>query len=121
MIGDIGGTNASFGLADPHAPGFSMQKDYACADFATAELAIRACLDEISCSQPDVICIAAAGPIVGNTVRFINNNRTINADGIRADFAGAKVALVNVFEAIAYSILFLGNGDSQSIGLSRIS
>lgn len=117
LIGDIGGTNARFALADPHAPGFSMQKDYACADFATADLAIRAYLDEISSPQPGVICLAAAGPIIENCVRLTNNNWSIDGAEIRAEFAGAKVALLNDFEAIAYSIPFLGDGDSLSTGL----
>lgn len=83
LIGDIGGTNARFALADPHAPGFSMQKDFACADFATAGLAMRAYLDEISSPQPDVICIAAAGPVIGETVRFTNKNWAIDANEIK--------------------------------------
>ena len=117
LIGDIGGTNARFALANPNSPGFSTQKDYACADFATADLAIRAYLDEISSPQPSVICLAAAGPIVGNSVRCTNNHWTIDGDAVRAEFAGATVALLNDFEAIAYSIPFLGDGDSQPIGL----
>lgn len=117
LIGDIGGTNARFALADPHTPGFSMQKDFACADFETTDLAIRAYLDEISSPQPGVICLAAAGPVVGNSVRLTNNNWVIDADEIRSEFAGAQVALLNDFEAIAYSIPFLDDGDSQSIGL----
>ena len=117
LIGDIGGTNARFALADPTAPGFSNQKTYACADYETADLAIVNYLKEIGSQSPTVICLAAAGPIVDDAVRFTNNNWTINADELVKDFAGAPVRLLNDFEAIAYSIPFLSKDDSVALGL----
>ncbi|MFQ5634204.1 MAG: glucokinase, partial [Gammaproteobacteria bacterium] len=39
LIGDIGGTNARFALANPKAPGFASERSYECADFASADLA----------------------------------------------------------------------------------
>ena len=121
LIGDIGGTNARFALADPLVPGFSRQKTYACADFETADLAIRAYLDEVDSRSPSVICLAAAGPVIDNVVRFTNNNWAIDANELGKDFTGTSIKLLNDFEAIAYSIPFLVPGDSLPLGLPEAS
>jgi len=117
LIGDIGGTNARFALADSREPGFSRQETYVCADFDTADQAIRTYLEKVDVPSPDVICLAAAGPVVRNSVQLTNNHWAIDAAGISAKFAGASVRLLNDFEAIAYSIPFLNDDDSQAIGL----
>ena len=121
LIGDIGGTNARFALADLHAPGFSEKQSYACADFASADLAIRAYLEEVSSPVPSVICLAAAGPVIDNVVRFTNNNWTIDANELGKGFSGTSAKLLNDFEAIAYSIPFLTPGDSLPLGLPEAS
>lgn len=117
LIGDIGGTNARFALSDPLTPGFSRHKTYNCDSFETADLAIHAYLEEFCSSTPDVICLAAAGPVINDAVRFTNNNWTIDAAQLCSDFPGSTVKLLNDFEAIAYSIPFLTSNDSLSIGL----
>ena len=70
LIGDIGGTNARFALANARAPGFSDELTLRCTDFPSADLAIKHYLKEIGASKPDVICLAAAGPIVDQQVRL---------------------------------------------------
>jgi len=78
LIGDIGGTNARFALADSAAPGFSNELTLPCADFESAEAAIRHYLGSLDIATPDVICLAVAGPIVDQTVQFTNNPWNIN-------------------------------------------
>jgi glucokinase len=117
LIGDIGGTNARFAIADRERPGFSNAMTLRCADFAWADDAIRHYLDELSAGAPDVICLAAAGPVVDNTVQITNNHWTLNAADIAADFGIDSVRLLNDFEALAYSIPHLQTEDSLPIGL----
>ena len=117
LIGDIGGTNARFALADPKHPGFSDALTLQCADYASADDAIRHYLSELSAEVPDVICLAAAGPIVGNTVQVTNNHWTLNAEDIAADFSIDKVRLLNDFEAVAFSIPQMQADDAEVIGL----
>ena len=64
LIGDIGGTNARFALANRDTFGFSDELTLACADFEAAHQAIEYYLDAKSAAPPDVICLAAAGPVV---------------------------------------------------------
>lgn len=119
LIGDIGGTNARFALASPGGPGFSDELTLRCADFATAELAIRHYLESVNVKRPDVICLAVAGPIINQKVRFTNNDWSIDAADLRNAFASRSVGLCNDFEAIAYSIPELQASDCLPIGLPQ--
>lgn len=116
LIGDIGGTNARFALANTTAPGFRDVLQVECADFPTADDAISHYLAEIDAAAPTAVCLAAAGPVVNNHVSITNNHWDISAEATRADFCIDAVRLLNDFEAIAYSIPFLTRDDSQAIG-----
>ena len=117
LIGDIGGTNARFALADPLQTAFHDALTLKCVDFPSADDAIRHYLDEVAAASPDVICLAAAGPVVDNAVNVTNNHwRLVEAD-IAADFKIDAVRLLNDFEALAYSIPHLTPEDAVSIGL----
>jgi glucokinase len=117
LIGDIGGTNARFALASPEQPGFHDALTLKCADFPSADDAIRHYLGDVSAVTPDIICLAVAGPIIENTVQVTNNHWTLNAAEIAADFAIEAVRLLNDFEAVAYSIPQLRSEDTETIGL----
>jgi glucokinase len=117
LIGDIGGTNARFALATPGAAGFERAETLACADYETADAAIRAYLDRAGAARPAVICLAAAGPIVNDSVRFTNNHWSLDVRDLVAEFATGRVRLLNDFEAIAYSIPSLSAGDCLPVGL----
>jgi len=122
LIGDIGGTNARFALARPDETGpgnlgFSGELTLHCADYETAEQAIADYLERSGSPEPDVMCLAAAGPVVDDCVRFINNHWVINGHELRQKYPSAKVQLLNDFEAIAYSIPMLGDNDLATVGL----
>ena len=117
LVGDIGGTNARFALADRETPGFADAITLKCADYESADLAIKSYLDQVGAPAPEIVCLAAAGPIVDQRVRFTNNPWSIVADELAGEFSGAAVRLLNDFEAIAYSIPFLTSDDCMAIGL----
>lgn len=117
LVGDIGGTNARFALANADSPGFSRAKTFKCRDFASADLAMSAYLQEIKAPQPSVICIAAAGPLVDGDIRFTNNRWSMRTSELEKEFTGARVRLLNDFQAIAYSIPHLGPEEYFPIGL----
>ncbi len=116
LVGDIGGTNARFALANPEG-GYDYEHTLACADFETAKTAVQSYLDTVGAPAPDVICLAAAGPIVDQTVRFTNNHWVIDMVELGAAFGTERVRLINDFEAIAWSIPALTDSDCVSIGL----
>lgn len=117
LIGDIGGTNARFALADRDTPGFSQVETLSCADFASADFAIKAYLKEAEAPAPAVVCLAVAGPIVDGSVRFTNNDWSIAQVDLGDEFESAEVRLLNDFEAIAYSIPSMSVSDIVSVGL----
>jgi glucokinase len=117
LIGDIGGTNVRFALADARRPGFSELATFQCADYDSVELAIADYLKIVDSSKPDVICLAAAGPVVDQHIRMTNNNWTISVDSLVDEFSTSDVQLLNDFEAIAYSVPFFGDDDCEPVGL----
>jgi glucokinase len=117
LIGDIGGTNARFALAEHDRTAFHSEVTLPCRDFASADLAIRHYLERVGATEPQVICLAVAGPIVEQRVRFTNNNWSISSEDLRSEFGASWVALCNDFEAIAYSIPHLGTADCMPVGL----
>ena len=117
LIGDIGGTNARFALADAVKPAFSNVVTLRCDDFESADGAIKHYLKSVKAASPAVMCLAAAGPIIDKRVRFTNNHWEIAADELAGEFAIDQVRLLNDFEAIAYSIPFLTEDDRITIGL----
>ena len=117
LIGDIGGTNARFAIANTGSPGFSDAMTLQCADHASADDAIRHYLDEVTAASPDVICLAVAGPVIDGTVQVTNNHWTLSIADIAADFGISDVQLLNDFEAVAFSIPQLQAGDTEVIGL----
>lgn len=116
LIGDIGGTNARFALADPENPGFFNELTLQCVDYATAGEGITDYLERIGGAVPDVVCLAAAGPVVNEGVRLANNHWVIDSCELRRRYPAASVRLLNDFEAIAYSIPMLGENDIKTIG-----
>jgi glucokinase len=117
LIGDIGGTNARFALANSDKPGFSNELTLSCADYETAKQGIAAYLERRGVSTPDVICLAAAGPVLDDCIRLSNNHWVIDSRELQKMFPSASIHLLNDFEAIAHSIPILGENDIETIGL----
>jgi glucokinase len=117
LIGDIGGTNARFALVHPDESGFSGELILHGADYETAVQAITDYLERSGNIEPDVICLAAAGPVVDGCVRLTNNKWVIDSRELRQKYPKSSVRLLNDFEAIAYSIPTLGENDISTVGL----
>lgn len=116
IVADIGGTNARFALAHTDIAGYSNEITYQCADFPTADSAIEAYIEQAGAAQPAIICIAAAGPIADDKVLFTNNNWHIDGKRLSHHFGGARVRLLNDFEANAYALPELQETESFRIG-----
>lgn len=117
LIGDIGGTNARFALAHRDAFSFTDELTLPCADFESAHLAIEHYLATNNAPPPEIICLAAAGPVVADSVRFTNNHWHLAVTDLVARFSGSQVRLLNDFEAIAYSVPHLADDELLPVGL----
>ena len=116
LIGDIGGTNARFALANTDSPGYKQVIELKCADYPTTVAAIRHYLDAIDAGTPDAVCLAAAGPVIDDAVNITNNDWDISVAAVRAEFDKPAMRLLNDFGALAYSIPFLAPDDSIAVG-----
>jgi len=116
LIGDIGGTNARFALANTDQPGFDKEMILPCDDFPTIEQAIHYYLDEITANAPDKICLAIAGPIQNQQVQMTNNQWFISAQQLAHEFSAESVNLINDFHAIALSLPWLKTDQLMTIG-----
>ena len=117
LIGDIGGTNARFALADPAGDRFGEVRSLACSNYDTAEDAVIDYLESKNVAEPAVICLAVAGPVIDQSVRFTNNHWRVDAAELARRFSGVRVRLLNDFEAIAHSLPRLTKDDLVPIGL----
>lgn len=120
LVGDIGGTNARFALASSLAVGYSNEIIYKCADFATAEDAIGGYLDGVGACRPDVVCLAAAGPIVEGSVRFTNSDWRLDVAALGESFSSGPVTLLNDFESVASGLPYLQEQECLSLGNHRV-
>lgn len=119
LIGDIGGTNARFALADASEPGFSEARTLRCADFDTAHDAVRAYLDQQDAPRPLVVCLAGAGPVENDAIVITNNHWELDRGHLARDLGAEQVRLLNDFEAVAYAIPLLEPRDTLGIGTQR--
>jgi glucokinase len=116
LIGDIGGTNARFAMANQTHPGFHDAIELKCRDYESSSDAIRHYLAEAGMTTPDAICLAAAGPLVDHSIKVTNNHWNLSMASLASEFDLDAVRLVNDFEAIAYSIPFIGPEDRVAVG-----
>ncbi|MBC6983396.1 glucokinase [Caulobacter sp. 17J80-11] len=118
LVGDIGGTNARFGLVDLSAarPEVTDATGYQCRDFPTASDAVRAYLREHGVKRvPAAAAIAVAGPVENGAIRFTNNDWSLSEAGLREMGFGAA-RLLNDYAALALAAPLLQGEDVRRIG-----
>lgn len=120
IVADIGGTNARFSLVTDRdeqtgAYTLSQQQDFATADFATFEACFDAYLSaigsELEGSRPEYACIAIAGPVNGDKVKFTNVNWHFSISEVQQHFALKRFEVLNDFAALACSVTHLDAED----------
>lgn len=118
LVGDIGGTNARFGLANLDAEELLVQETsgYVCRDFPRAQDAIRTYLrDREVTTPPAAAIIAVAGPVKDGEIHFTNSDWHLSVDGLNG--LGIRSArLINDYSALALAAPMLASEDSRVIG-----
>ncbi|TBU89008.1 glucokinase [Phytopseudomonas dryadis] len=115
LVGDIGGTNARFALwRDERLESVRVS---ATADYPTLELAIRAYLDALGLAPGavDTVCLACAGPVDGDLLRFTNNQWRISRTAFCAELQVRELLLINDFSAMALGMTRLQEGERISV------
>lgn len=119
LVADIGGTNARFALASaPQAGVVSYEQELTlrCRDYVAADDAIRDYLNRVGISRIAAMSLAVAGRVIDGRVGATNSHWHLSSRDLRENFNVPAVALINDFEAIAYSLPSLGEQHSRLIG-----
>ena len=121
LLADIGGTNARFALADPHAAAplivDSVQR-FAVSDFPSLAETARHYLHETGQDEAGIVhgVFAVAGRVDGDEARITNHPWVISRPRTMAQLGFERVTLVNDFAAQAMAIPLLQAGDVVQIG-----
>lgn len=117
LVGDIGGTNVRFGVAQVDEGGryhVSQFAKYPGDDFSQLEDAIAKYLSAADIA-PKHMSLAIAGPLKNGAVTLTNRPWSVSEDGLKDRFAIESVCLFNDFAAMARSITELADSDFQSV------
>ncbi|MFZ5707209.1 MAG: glucokinase [Pseudomonadota bacterium] len=116
---DLGGTNARFAIAELHAggrPTLGTPRKYRTADHAGLADAWAAFARDEGGALPDAACIAIAGPVEGELIRFTNNSWTIRPATLAEELGLSSVTLINDFAAMAAAVGVLTEDELVSLG-----
>lgn len=110
LIGDIGGTQARFALAQ--GGGFGEVVALRVCEYATPLGAMRTALARLGPARRAILAIA--GPIEGEEARLTNGAWHVHAAQLAAVLGLVDLRLVNDLEAMAWSLPALGAGDVET-------
>ncbi|MCG8695311.1 MAG: glucokinase [Minwuiales bacterium] len=114
LVGDIGGTNARFALAEPgRDPGDAVV--LRCADHENLAAAVRAGLDRLG-ARPATAALAIAGPVHADRVAMTNLDWTFSKSALQKELGLKRLAVVNDFEAVAWALPKLGEMELVPLG-----
>lgn len=116
LVGDIGATNARFGLVSPDGA-IVHSSTFADSDFATIGDAIRAYLAQARLSPaPRTGCIAVAAPASGDAIRMTNHPWNFSVAALRTELGFERLDVINDFTAVALAVPRLGANDRIPVG-----
>jgi len=118
LVGDIGGTNARFALADcsnPTHPNIHALEHLPSADYESLEAAISAYLKKTGTEPPPVAVLAVAGPVSNGEVTLTNLSWKTSERAL-AKLGFGRAHLVNDFRALAAAADSLHDDDLELIG-----
>jgi glucokinase len=114
LLADIGGTNSRFALPGrdgrPHHM-LIVEND----TVASLDAAIMRYLDETGV-RPHAAVLAVAGPIDGEEIALTNRPWRFRRGELAQRFGFSKLRVVNDFEAIAWALTRLADGDAHPLG-----
>jgi glucokinase len=119
VIGDIGGTNARFALAE-HGR-YAELRQMRVADYPTILDALRDYLHRLPDGRrPTGGALAIAGPVGGDEVKLTNWTWSFSIAKLRAALGLAQLVVVNDFAATALAVPHLQEGERYLIGPARL-
>lgn len=117
IVADIGGTNARFGLVQEltQAIHITEQHIFNCSEYDTFSHVLNAYLNLLPNLKPKNICIAIAGPIIGDNIKMTNLKWEFSITQIKQQFELERFEVINDFAAQALSVTQLTPTDLITI------
>lgn len=117
LVGDIGGTNARFGLIDRPDGALAVLPKTLTSLHPDPLAAIRATLAAEHWARPRAALLAVASRIDGPVVHLTNAGWTLDAPTLAAALDLDAVRLVNDFVPVAAALAVLGRGEGELVRL----
>lgn len=115
LIGDIGGTNARFAVAQDGA--VEHLRILHTGEYPTLAQAAREFLAALPPAlRPSQAALAMAGPVVGGRARLTNQRWAFSIDEAKRELGFSELLVVNDFAATAMAIPYLSAADLMTIG-----
>jgi glucokinase len=116
LVGDIGATNARFGLVSPKGE-LLHSSSFAISDFPTIGAAVTAYLTQRGpLPAPRAGALAVAGPVGGDQVRMTNHPWSFSIAALRAELGLERLEIINDFTAVALALPRLTPADRLPVG-----
>ena len=116
LVGDIGATNARFGLVSPQGA-ILHWRTYPCDQYSTIDDAIAEFLaDRGGHPAPQQGAIAIASAITGDQVAMTNHPWSFSVTALKARLGVERLEVINDFTAQALALPHLGEGDRLQVG-----
>jgi glucokinase len=116
LVGDIGATNARFGLMSQERR-LLYTRTYPAADYPAIEDVLAAYLGERGAlPMPRQGAIAIASAIAGDRVAMTNHPWSFSISALKARFAFDRLEVINDFTAVALALPYLGPEDRSAVG-----
>jgi len=119
LVGDIGGTNARFAIAERKGNiyGLSHIKAFETGDYPDLYTVIADYFSDIG-GKPslDFAACAIAGPVVDGAIKFTNLDWLVTETELKARTGARKARLLNDYAALAFSLPHLTETDCKTIG-----
>lgn len=118
LVADIGGTNARFSIVTGRSnKGYqlSQSRDLATTGYDTFEACVGAYLETVEGDKPKRGCLAVAGPVSGDEIRFTNVNWVFSVEAARKALGFDAMYMLNDFAALACSVPHLSDEDTVEI------
>jgi glucokinase len=114
LLADVGGTHSRFAVLGANG---RPERDVSWSDddFASLEDAIAKYIAELG-EKPRRAVIAVAGPITGRDIALTNRDWRFNLDAVAKRFGFGSVHAINDFEAQAWALGQLREGDYRVLG-----
>ena len=116
LLGDIGGTNARFGIVEEKGAAPRVLSHEPTKGHPDPSAAIRASLEKSNTPNPRSAVLAIAGRVDAPKVRLTNAAWVFEAARIGPDFGFSRVAVVNDYVPVAAGAAGISSSDLSSIG-----